>query len=87
MAEQRPVANAAWGGRRADGTYPLPTADTPADRRLIQASFRDFMSILLLLLGAVCGVAGGAIVAGWGGALIVVWLTAVPVALLMGTGD
>lgn len=43
--------------------------------------------MVTLGLGTVCGVAGGFLVYGWGGALIAVWLTALPVALLMGNGD
>lgn len=86
VADQQPVANAAWGGRRPDGTYPLPVPETDDDP-VLQVSRRDLASMVTLGLGTVCGVAGGFLVYGWGGALIAVWLTALPVALLMGNGD
>lgn len=86
-----PVANAAWGGRAADGTYPLPVTEDPEAPVVDQAvtvsvSRRDLTSMIVLAGGTLCGIVGGVAVAGWGGGLLAAWATAIPVALMMG-GD
>lgn len=50
-------------------------------------SLSDFASILTLILGTVAGMIGAAIWWHPAAALVVLWVTCLPVALLIGWGD
>lgn len=84
----RPVAFGAWAGRKPDGGLAAVPDDAPdAPPQGIVVSPRDLISLLLLVLGGLAGMVGLAGWIGWPGILIAFWLTAVPVALVMGTGE
>ena len=84
MADVRPIANAAWGGRAADGTAPA-TPEPVVEPRSVAVA--DFASILLLIVGTIAGMIGAALWLHPAAALVVLWITALPVALLIGWGD
>lgn len=88
VADIQPIGSAMWGGRRPDGTYPQgDDTDQATPNPRVQVAIRDLLSMVLLVVGSICGILGGAILAGWGGALIAVGVILVPVALLLGAGD
>ena len=79
----QPVANAAWKGRAVDGTVPEPEPEAPA----AGVSITDLVSILTLILGTVAGMVGAALWLHPAASLVVLWLSCMPVALLIGWGD
>lgn len=84
MAERQPVAFGAWGGRRPDGSQ--PAVEGEPDSR-VAVGLRDLISLLLLTVGGLAGMIGMGAWIGWPGVLIAFWLTAVPVAIVMGLGE
>lgn len=77
-----------WGGRRADGTYPLSQVEPGGPRREFRVSMADMLSILMFVIACALVATGAGMLWDLGGALIATGLMLAPIAVLIGlSGD
>jgi len=80
--EQRPVGAAMWGGRAWPEGRPLP--DAPPGRPIPPSVVRAFVSLLVVILGALLAAVGAGVAWGIGVGLFVTGILAVGVGVLLG---
>lgn len=87
----REVGAALWGGRRADGTYPLNPlgqADPVEPSGSFRVSLADLLSILMFIVACALVATGAGMLWGLGGTLIAAGCMMAPIAVLIGlSGD
>jgi hypothetical protein len=91
VAEVRRARPQAWGAWKGQSPHPetdeAENGDAPTEPSQITLSPRDLIALLLIVLGYIAGAIGLTAMFGWAGILVAFWITAVPTALVMGSGD